>query len=162
MRRRTLGTVVVALVAGAVVPILPAMGGLPPRGDNVTEDVLALYRNFANAQNRRDLDATRERLWDGPAFLWISDGKPFWGREAMLRRMAQFQTAAVWKVDPEYGSARVVEVGPEAAYLHIPLVLVLGSEEKPVRLRWLVEVLCRKTDAGWRIAALFTTEDKRP
>lgn len=135
---------------------------LNPAAADTDRDILDLYKGFAAAQNARDLDAVRKVLWDQPEFLWISDGKPFWGREAMLTRMASFQTAEVWRVEPEYGTAKVVEIGPEAAYLHIPLVLVLGSKDNPARLKWLVEVLCRKTADGWRIAGLFTTEDKRP
>ena len=135
---------------------------LNPAAADTDREVLNLYKGFAAAQNARDLDAVRNMLWDQPEFLWISDGKPFWGREAMLKRMASFQTAEVWRVEPEYETAKVVEAGPEAAYLHIPLVLVLGSKDNPARLKWLVEVLCRKTADGWRIAGLFTTEDKRP
>lgn len=132
----------------------------PCRAD-VREDVLELHKTFAGAQNRRDIAVVRNLLSDRPEFLWISDGKPFWGREAMLQRMSSFQNAELWRVEPEYAAARVVELGDRAAYLHIPLVLHIGKVKKPTQLKWLVEVLCENTQNGWRIVSLFTAEDKR-
>lgn len=129
--------------------------------ESVEAEVRAVYDRFVTAQNNRDLDTVRKTLSDREDFLWISDGKPFWGREAMIARMASFQEAEAWRVEPEYQSAKVVEVSPEAAYLHIPLVLVLGRQDSPARLKWLVQVLCQKSGGEWRIAALFTAEDKR-
>jgi len=129
---------------------------------SVESDVLALYSKFVSAQNNRDLPAVKEFLSGRPDFLWISDGKPFWGRDTMIERMASFQKAEVWKVEPEYASAKVVEAGPDTAYLHMPLVLVIGSKERHDRLKWLVEALCERTKDGWRILGLFTAEDKRP
>jgi uncharacterized protein (TIGR02246 family) len=129
---------------------------------SVEGDIRNLYERFVTAQNIRDLDGVRETLSSRDDFLWISDGKPFWGREAMITRMASFQKAELWKVEPEYDSAKVVQLSADSAYLHIPLVLLLGSKEKPAQLRWLVEVLCQKSNGRWLIAALFTAEDKRP
>ena len=79
----------------------------------VEGEVRALYDRFVTAQNARDLDAVRQMLSDRPNFLWISDGKPFWGREAMIGRMASFQQAEVWRVEPEFASSKVTP-GPSS------------------------------------------------
>lgn len=142
--------------------VLAASTLVPPAWAGVENEVLDHYRSFAEAQNRRDLDAVRGLLSERQEFLWISDGKAFWGRDAMIARMRGFQEAEVWRVEPEYASARVVKVGSDAAYLHIPLVLVLGSKDNPARLKWLVEVLCERSGGGWKILGLLTAEDKRP
>ena len=110
---------------------------------SVSNDIRALYDRFVTAQNNRDLDAVRQALSPREDFLWVSDGKPFWGRETMIARMASFQEAEVWRVEPDYASAKVVQLSTEVAYLHIPLVLVLGRRESPAKLKWLVEVLCQ-------------------
>jgi uncharacterized protein (TIGR02246 family) len=123
--------------------------------------IRALYDRFVKAQNARDLNGVRQVLSEKDDFLWISDGKPFWGREAMIARMASFQEAEIWRVEPEYDSSKVVQLDADTAYFHIPLVLVLGRRDDPARLKWLVDVLCQKADGQWRIAALFTAEDKR-
>jgi hypothetical protein len=51
----------------------------------------------------------------------------FWGRETLLDRMASFQEAEVWRVEPELDKAVAVEVDAGAAYLHLPLKLVIGA-----------------------------------
>jgi len=125
------------------------------------DDVRATYERFAAAQNAHDLDRVREVLLDSPQFLWVSDGRSVWGREATLTRMSAFQNNAVWRVVPALDRATVVEVDAGAAYYHLPLVLELGAtKDKFDRLKFLVSALCVKTPQGWRIAALFTTEDK--
>jgi len=125
------------------------------------QDIRDLYTAFVTAQNAHDIDAVRPLLSDRPDFLWISDGRPVWGREAMLERMAEFQNAEVWRVEPDYGASQVILLDEDTAVFHLPLLLVLGTKADPARLKWLVEVICQKEAAGWRIAGLYTAQDKR-
>jgi len=125
------------------------------------EEVRATYQRFAEAQNTRDPGRIGAFFIDGPEFLWVSDGKSFWGREAVLARMSGFQKAAVWRVEPELGSSTVVELDPETALLHMPLTLVIGSAENPDHLRFLVSILFVHRSEDWRIAALLTTTEKK-
>jgi hypothetical protein len=147
---------ILALLAG--VPTAPAALAGP------AEQVRAVYARFLAAQNARDLEQVRAVLLDSPRFLWVSDGTSVWGPDALVERMSSFQRAPVWRVEPDLARAVAVEVDAHAAYLHLPLVLVIGSEEKPDRLRFLVSVLGVETTAatGWKIAALFTTPQKGP
>jgi hypothetical protein len=125
------------------------------------EDVRALYSRFAAAQNARDLDQVRTLLLDSPNFLWVSDGKSFWGPDRMIERMAQFQRAEVWQVVPALDRASVVELDDRTAFMHLPLELLIGARTPgPDHLKWLVSILCSRTDQGWHIAALFTTGEK--
>lgn len=126
------------------------------------DEAMETYLAFAAAQNAHDLEAVGELFIDSDDFLWVSDGQTFWGRQATLERMALFQRAPVWRVEPWLDRATAVEVNPTTAYLHLPLTLVIGSQEKPDRLDFLVSVLCVDTPEGWRIAALFTTTYKGP
>lgn len=134
----------------------------PVAASDPTHEIKQLYTRFAAAQNAFDLAAVRALLVDSPAFLWVSDGQSFWGPDAVLARMAAFQGAQVWQVEPDLAHAVAVPVNADVAYLHLPLVLVIGGEERPDRLRFLVSMLGVATDAGWRIAALFTTTAKSP
>lgn len=129
-------------------------------GADQKEDVLRLYRDFASAQNARDLPAARRLLSDSPDFLWVSDGRPVWGADAMIERMATFQKSDVWRVEPALDRSRAVALSNDVAFLHIPLALTIGAREKPDRLPFLVGMIAKRTSAGWRIAALFTTGDK--
>lgn len=119
----------------------------------------ALYARFLAAQNARDLAGVRATLLDKPGFLWVSDGKPFWGPDALIERMGAFQKAEIWHVTPDLSRSRVVDVGPNVVFLFQPLRLRLGRAADPATIAFLVNVLCVETEAGWRIAALFTTEE---
>lgn len=145
-------TIASAMLAG---PLLLA----PAARADTTDEVIATYNSFAAAQNARDLGRVKDLFLDSPSFLWVSDGKSVWGREAVIARMSKFQTLDVWRVEPLLERARVVEINGTAAYLHMPLDLYLGASNTVSRTRFLVSVLCTKTADGWRIAALFTTLD---
>ena len=139
---------------------LAAVWAIAPAHASPVDEVQALYRAFAAAQNMRDLGKVRELLLDSPQFLWVSDGKSIWGLEAVLKRMALFQEARIWHVGPELDKAIAVPLNENTAYLHLPLELSLAfTEAAPERLRFLVSVLCVKSPVGWRIAALFTTTE---
>lgn len=84
-------TIAAAMLAGALF-LVPAA-----RAD-VTGEVIATYNSFAAAQNARDLGRVKELLLDSPSFLWVSDGKSVWGRDALIARMSTFQTLDVWRV----------------------------------------------------------------
>lgn len=142
-------------------PLMLALSLPGPVHADPQQDIRALYDEFVAAQNAHDIDAVRALLSDRPDFLWISDGRPVWGREAMLDRMAEFQKAEVWQVVPEYDSSQVILLDDDSAVFHLPLLLILGSKEKPAQLPWLVEVICQKESDGWRIVGLYTAQDKR-
>ena len=144
----------------AAVALLVATLVAPAARAAPADEVRALYARFLAAQNARDLQRVRSVLWDSPRFLWVSDGMSVWGPDALVERMGQFQKAEVWRVDPDLARAVAVEVSERTAYLHLPLVLTIGSGAKPDRLRFLVSMLGVETPQGWRIAALFTTNEK--
>ena len=119
---------------------------LAPIGARADEaDIRATYKDFAVAQNARDLNKVGALLLNSPRFLWVSDGQSVWGREATLARMASFQEAPVWRVEPDLAKAVAVEIDQNAGFLHLPLQLVIGARESPDRLRFLVSVLCVRT-----------------
>lgn len=146
----------------ALLALMALLWATLPARAGPAEEVRALYDRFLAAQNARDPAQVRAALLDGPRFLWVSDGMSVWSPEATIERMALFQQAPVWRVEPELERAVAVEVDPHAAYLHLPLVLVIGPNERPDRLRFLVSVLGVETAQGWKIAALFTTNAKGP
>lgn len=129
-------------------------------GADQKDDVLQLYRDFASAQNARDIKRVRQLLSDAPDFLWVSDGRPVWGADAMVARMSMFQKSDVWRVEPALDRARAISLSNDVAILHLPLALEIGERGKTDRLLFLVGMVAKRTVAGWRIAALFTTGDK--
>ncbi len=124
------------------------------------DDIRRTYLDFVDAQNAHDLARIGAFFVDGPKFLWVSDGKSYWGREAVLARMAGFQKAPVWRVEPDISQSTVIPLSADSAILHLPLTLVIGGAEKPDRLRFLVSIAFRQIGGQWRIAALLTTTGK--
>lgn len=120
-------------------------------------DIPTTYRAFVTAQNSRDIDQIRPFLQNRPDFLWVSDGYSFWGTETVLQRMALFQKAALWRAEPDMAQARVMPLGVDSAYLHVPLRLMFGSADAPAHYDFLVSILWSRTEGSWKIAALLTT-----
>ena len=160
MIRDLVGLVRASLFGAAVVAAVVAMTASVAEAD-VRDEMLAVYTKFAAAQNTRNLENLRPFFLDSPQFLWVSDGMSIWGPEATLERMSLFQQAEVWHVDPDLANAMPVQIGPDVGYLHLPLTLTLGRAAAPETFRFLVSVLFTRTPAGWRIAALLTTTEKR-
>ena len=88
----------------------------------------------------------------------MTNGLTVWGPDAAIARMKGFHANEVWRIDPAWDRAAAVEAAPDAAFPHVPLVLTVGARAEPARYRILVSALCVSTPAGWRIAALFTTD----
>jgi hypothetical protein len=124
------------------------------------DDILQLYKRFVDAQNAHDITAVRGLLSDSPDFLWVSDGRPVWGADATVSRMSSFQQSAVWRVVPALDRSRTVVLSGDVGFLHLPLVLTIGSKEAPDQLPFLVEMVARRGPNGWKIEALLTTGDK--
>ena len=159
-REATLRALAALSLAGVAVPGAWAAAGAPAAAGDAEAAVRDLYGRFVTAQNARDLAAVRALLWDSPDMLWVSDGRSFFGRDAIIERMSSFQEAPVWRVTPDIAGSRVVTLGSGVVYLVLALVLEIGPADAPSRLPWLVGVVCREGEEGWRIAALFTTVDK--
>jgi ketosteroid isomerase-like protein len=140
----------------AALLLLTGLSSSVARADDKTQ-ILDTYRQFAAAQNSRDLGRVRSFLLDRPDFLWVTDGMSVWGVDNTIARMAQFQKAKTWRIEPDLGAAKPVMLSDGAAFLHLPLSLVIGAETTPEVYQFLVSVLWLKTPEGWRIAGLLTT-----
>lgn len=127
----------------------------------LSSEIRAVYGAFLAAQNDRDPERIRAFFTDDADFLWVSDGRSFWGADAVIARMSRFQRADVWRVEPNLDRARVVALGADAAMMHFTLTLVIGGEAAPNRLGFIVSILFRRVEADWRIAALLTTRDNQ-
>jgi SnoaL-like protein len=136
------------------------MGLSPAAFATPGQQALDLYQRFAAAQNARDVPKVRALFLASPDFLWVSDGQSIWGVDDTLKRMALFQDADIWHVEPNLAKAKAITVDEHTAYLHLPLVLTIGPKAAPEKFGFLVTVLCIETEEGWRIAGLFTTTDK--
>ncbi len=140
--------------------LLYAMANTPALA-GPAEEAQRLYAAFVEAQNAHDLQQVRSLLLDSPGFLWVTNGLSVWGPDAAIARLARFHANEVWRIDPAMDRARAVDVAPGTAFLRVPLGLAVGSSGDPQHHHMLVTALCTQTPEGWRIAALFTTDENR-
>src|SRR3954462_1079047 len=141
------------------IALLAGLAGQAAAGP--AEEARRLYADFVAAQNANDLARVRGLLLDSPRFLWVTNGLSVWGPDATIARLAGFHANEVWRIDPDQDHARAVEVAPDAAFLHVPLTLTVGPAANLEGYHILISALFADTSVGWRIAALFTTDENR-
>lgn len=140
-----------------ILALLGLLAATPLRA-GPAEEARDLYARFVAAQNAHDFPAVRATLLADERFLWVTNGLALRGPDAAIARMRGFHANEVWRIDPAWARAQVIEPGPGMVVLHVPLVLTVGRAAAPDRYRILVSALCVRGEQGWRIAALFTTD----
>jgi ketosteroid isomerase-like protein len=122
----------------------------------VQDEVSATFRQFVAAQNARDGAALTPLLRAGPAFVWVTtSGETVWGRDAAL---ARFRTnwQSQWHLAPDFDALRVVEVAPDAALLHVPVMAVFAPHGQPATPRLVHWSGVFAREAGrWTVAAIL-------
>jgi uncharacterized protein (TIGR02246 family) len=114
-----------------------------------------VFDSFVAAQNAHDPKAVSNTLHDSPNVLWITRGTAIWGRDAVLTR---FETLyqGTWKLEPEAGAFRVVELGPDTAQIFVPIVFTIGAPGQAAQpMRFLMNQVLVKTAEGWRISSIL-------
>jgi hypothetical protein len=122
----------------------------------VQDEVSATFRQFVAAQNARDETALTPLLRAGPEFFWVTTtAVTVWGRDAA---MARFRTnwQGQWHLAPDFDALRVVEVAPDVAMLHVPVMAVFAPHGQPVTpnaVKW--SGVFARDEGGWTVAAIL-------
>jgi ketosteroid isomerase-like protein len=122
----------------------------------VQDEVSATFRQFVAAQNARDATALTPLLRAGPTFVWVTtSGETVWGRDAAL---ARFRTnwQSQWHLAPDFDALRVVEVAPDVALLHVPVMATFAPHGQPVTpnaVKW--NGIFARDEGGWTVAAIL-------
>jgi uncharacterized protein (TIGR02246 family) len=155
LRRHGATLVIAALAAAAGGREAPAQttgtGGGPAEAD-----ARALFERFVVAQNAHGAAAVEALLWDSPDFLWITRGRPVWGREAAMERFRALYSGT-WRLEPDMSQFRAVALGPGAAQLFVPVLFTIGAPGQPAQpARFLMnQTLRREGDGTWRVASIL-------
>jgi hypothetical protein len=122
----------------------------------VQDEVSATFRQFVAAQNAHDETALTPLLRAGPEFLWVTTtAVTVWGRDAAV---ARFRTnwQGQWHLAPDFDALRVVEVAPDVALLHVPVMAIFAPHGQPVTpnaVKW--SGIFARGEGGWTIAAIL-------
>jgi uncharacterized protein (TIGR02246 family) len=140
---------VVMVLAGAAVFTTPAGAA------TMEDEVRVVFDKYVAVQNAHDLKAMRSLLVDSPDFLWITRGKPIWGREAALKSLEERYKGS-WHIEPDRKEFRVISVSRRVAQVHATAQLTVGEPgAEPSKVRLYVNLVMVKKPEGWRIASIL-------
>ncbi|HET7200272.1 MAG TPA: SgcJ/EcaC family oxidoreductase [Burkholderiales bacterium] len=125
------------------------------RASSMEEEVRAVFDKYIATQNAHDLKALRNLLVDTPDLLWISRGKPIWGREAALKSLEE-RYKGTWHIDVDRKELRVISVSRRVAQVFAPTQLTVGDPGvEPARNRVYINLMMVKKPDGWQIVSIL-------
>jgi uncharacterized protein (TIGR02246 family) len=140
---------VVLILAGAAIFTTLASAA------TIEDEVRAVFDKYIAAQNAHDLKSVRSLLVDSPDFLWITRGKPVWGREAALKSLDERYKGS-WHIEPDRKEFRVISVSRRVAQVYATTQLTVGDPgAEPSRIRLYVNLVMVKKPEGWRITSIL-------
>ncbi len=144
----------------ALLTCLPVSAGAAPLDDATLHQINGLYRKLIEAENRHDLGAVREMLWNSPDALFVAktataaegNWAGFWGTEVILQHFHDLY-AGVFVMDPDYAQVKTVGLSRDVALTYAPLkISVAYAGQTPVPKPFLMIVNWVRTPDGWRMA----------
>jgi len=140
---------VLLVLAGAAIFTTPASAA------TMEDEVRAVFDKYISAQNSHDLKSMRTLLIDSPDFLWITRGKPVWGREAALKSLEE-RYKGTWRIEPDRKEFRVISVSRRVAQVYATTQLTVGDPgAEPSKIRLYINLMMVKKPEGWRIASIL-------
>ena len=119
------------------------------------DEVRAVFDKYIAVQNAHDLKSLRSLLADSPDLLWISRGKPVWGREAALKSLEE-RYKGTWRIDVDRKELRIISVSRRVAKNYAPTLLTVGVPgAEPARKRVYINLVMVKKPEGWQIVSIL-------
>jgi uncharacterized protein (TIGR02246 family) len=132
-----------------------AMVATLARAATMEDEVRAVFDKYVAIQNAHDLKGMRDLLSDSPDMLWISRGKPVWGRDAALKNLEE-RYKGTWKIDVDKKELRVISVSRRVAQVYAPTLLSVGEPgAEPARNRLYINLVMVKKPEGWQIVSIL-------
>jgi uncharacterized protein (TIGR02246 family) len=132
-----------------------AMLAATARAATMEDEVRAVFDKYIATQNAHDLKGIRNLIADSPDVLWISRGRPIWGREAALKNLEE-RYKGTWKIDFDKKEVRVISVSRRVAQLYAPTQLTVGEPgAEPARNRVYINLTMVKKPEGWQIVSIL-------
>lgn len=119
------------------------------------DDVRSVFERYIAIQNAHDSISMRSLLVDSPDFLWISRGKPVWGRDAAIKGFEE-RYKGTWFIEVDRRNLRVIPVSRRVAQVHATTQLIVGDPGvEPARTRLYINLVMVKKPEGWQIASIL-------
>ena len=119
------------------------------------DEVRAVFDKYIATQNAHDLKSMRTILADSPDLLWISRGKPIWGREAALKSLEE-RYKGTWHIDVDKKELRIISVSRRVAQVYALTQLTVGDPGvDPSKTRLYINLVMVKKPEGWQIVSIL-------
>jgi hypothetical protein len=122
-------------------------------------EIGGLYRTLIEAENRHDLAAVREIIWQSPDALFVAktatpgegNWAGFWGTDVVLQHFADIY-AGTFVMAPHYDRVRTVGLTADIAETYAPLdITVSYAGQTPGPKPFLMIVTWIHTSEGWKM-----------
>ena len=125
------------------------------RAATMDDEVRAVFDKYIAVQNAHDLKGMGKLVSRSPDFLWISRGKPIWGKEAALKSLEE-RYKGTWRIDVDKKELRVISVSRRVAQVYAPTLLSVGEVgAEPARNRLYINLVMVKKPDGWQIVSIL-------
>ena len=122
---------------------------------NKEQDVKDIYKKLIDAENRHDLPAVREFVWNSPSTLFVAKApvgwQGYWGIDDVMQHLHDMYQQP-FRIDPIYQEEKVVFITPEIAETYVPVrITVAYGGQNPVPKPFVMVLLWIQTPKGWKM-----------
>jgi hypothetical protein len=122
---------------------------------NKEEDIRNIYKKLIDAENRHDLPAVREFVWNSPSTLFVAKAPVgwhgYWGIDDVMEHLHDMYQQP-FRIDPIYEEEKVVFITPEIAETYAPVrISVAYGGQNPVPKPFVMVLIWINTSQGWKM-----------
>jgi hypothetical protein len=131
-----------------------------PLGPSSLNEINGLYLRLIEAENRHDLTAVRQMVWQSPDTLFVAktatpaegNWAGFWGADVVMQHFAELY-AGTFVMAPHYDRVKTVGLTGEVAETYAPLdISVSYAGQTATPKPFLMIVTWVRTPDGWKMA----------
>ena len=124
------------------------------------KEITDLYQRLVNAENRHDLAAVRQMVWQSPDTLFVAktatpdegNWAGFWGVDVVMQHFAELY-AGTFVMSPRYDRVKTVGLTADVAETYAPLdISVSYAGQTATPKPFLMIVTWVRTPDGWKMA----------
>src|SRR6202142_1682755 len=119
------------------------------------QEIKRIYKQLIDAENKHDLPAVRELVWNSPSTLFVAKAPVgwhgYWGIDDVMQHLHDMYQQP-FRIDPIYEEEKVVFITPDVAEDYAPVnITVAYGGQNPVPKPFIMVLLWIKTPKGWKM-----------
>jgi len=120
------------------------------------QEIKRIYKQLIDAENKHDLPAVRELVWNSPSTQFVAKAPVgwhgYWGIHDVMQHLHDMYQQP-FRIDPIYEEEKVVVITPEIAETYAPVrITVAYGGQNPVPKPFVMVLIWIQTSQGWKMA----------